>query len=109
MADLSVNVQKGYGRSGVMPIGNVSFLPSTGDVLYYEARVYAEGTSTPVVATHFIGLPTPGEDGRITVNIRSTLDALPAGNYEVTIAAVGGEGTSESAHGSAYVVPLQAP
>jgi hypothetical protein len=89
-------------------IGNLSWTPSSGSVTYYEARVYAEGTTNPVLATKYLGKPEAAANGFITTTIRTTLNALSAGNYEVTIAAVGPGGTSESAHGSAYAVPLAA-
>lgn len=98
-------------RSAVIssPLGNLSFTPSPDPVLYYEARVYAEGTTTPVLATKYLGAPeADGVTGLITVNVERTLNALPAGNYEVLVAAIGAGGTSESAHVGAYAVPLQA-
>lgn len=97
-------------RSAVVsnPLGDVSFTPSAGAVLYYEARAYAEGTTTPVRATKYLGVPgVDAVTGKIKVNCRTMLDALPAGNYDLVIAAVGAGGTDESAHGTAYTVPLQ--
>lgn len=79
-------------------------------MLYYEARAYAEGTTTPIRATKYLGVPNADAvTGLIKVNVRTMLDALPAGNYELVIASVGTGGTSESPHGSAYTVPLQMP
>jgi len=90
------------------PLGDLSFTPSAGAVQYYEARAYDEGTTTPIRATKYLGVP--GVDvatGKIKVNIRTMLNALPAGNYEVIVAAIGAGGTDESVHASAYAVPLQ--
>ena len=91
------------------PLGNVSFTPPAGEVIYYEARIYAEGTTTPVLATKYLGKPGVGTDGKVLVNVRTMLDARPAGNYHVVIAAVGAGGTDESDPGPAYVVPLELP
>jgi hypothetical protein len=95
-------------RAGVIssPIGNLSFTPSSGSVTYYEARVYAEGTTTPILATKYLGKPDAGANGLITVNVATMLNARPAGNYEVIVAAVGPGGTTESSHAGAYAVPL---
>jgi hypothetical protein len=89
------------------PIGNLSFTPSTGTVTYYEARALAEGTSTPVLATKYLGLPNASPvTNLITVSIRTMLNALPAGSYDVKVAAVGPGGTSLSAQSNVFDVPL---
>lgn len=91
------------------PLGDLLFTPSPGSVLYYEARVYAEGTTTPILTTKHLGLPAADlATGKIKVNVRTMLNALAPGNYEVLVAAIGSGGTSESAHATAYAVPLQA-
>ena len=98
-------------RSAIVssPVGNLSFTPASGDVTYYEARVYAEGTTTPILATKYLGEPEANPvTGLITVNILTMLNARPPGNYEVIVAAVGPGGTTESSHAEAYAVPLQA-
>jgi hypothetical protein len=98
-------------RSAVISptIGNLTFTPASGSVTYYEARVYAEGTTTPILATKYLGLPgTDPVTGLIKVNILTMMNALAAGNYEVIVAAVGPGGTTESSHAGAYAVPLQA-
>jgi hypothetical protein len=77
-------------------------------VTYYEARVYAEGAASPILATKYLGKPEAASDGFITATIRTTLGALSAGNYEVIVAAVGPGGTTQSARGAAYQVPLVA-
>lgn len=90
-------------------VGNVQFTPAAEPVTYYEARVYAEGTTTPIRATKYLGKPSADVvTNLITVNLATTLNALPAGNYVVGVAAVGPGGTSESISVIAYVVPLQA-
>lgn len=97
-------------RSAVLSsaLGDLEFTPSGGTVLYYEARVYDEGTAT-LRATKYLGLSAPyAATGKIKVSIGTTLNALPAGNYDVTVAAVGAGGTDESAPANAYTVPLQA-
>lgn len=97
-------------RSAIIssPLGDLQFFPSAGVVLYYEARVYVEGTTTPLRATKYLGVPgVDAVTGKIKVNILRTLNALPSGNYVVTVAAVGAGGTDESDPVIAYVVPLQ--
>jgi len=96
-------------RSAVIssPIGNLTFTPASGTVTYYEARVYAEGTSTPILATKYLGKPNADAvTGLIKVNAATMLNAQPPGNYEVIVAAVGPGGTTESSHAGAYAVPL---
>ena len=89
------------------PIGNLSFTPSTGTVTYYEARVYSEGTSAPVLTTKYLGVPNAAPaTNLITVNIATTLNALTAGSYDVKVAAIGPGGTSESAQSNVFDVPL---
>lgn len=98
-------------RSAIVssPLGDLLFTPSPDAVLYYEARVYAEGTTTPILTTKYLGVPAvEAPSGKVRVNVRTMLNALAPGNYEVLVAAIGSGGTSESAHASAYTVPLQA-
>jgi len=91
-------------------LGDLTFTPSVDTVTSYEVRVYAEGTTSSPVATQNIGVPTPdASTGKIRVNIRSILDNLAAGNYQVTVAATGAGGTSESAQTFPYTVPLALP
>jgi hypothetical protein len=90
-------------------LGNLSWTPSTGSVTYYEARVYAEGTTSPLLATKYLGLPNADPvTGQITTTIRTTLGTLAAGNYEVLVAAIGPGGTTQSVRAGAYAVPLTA-
>ena len=98
-------------RSAVVSsaLGNLSFSPSSGTVTYYEARVYAEGTTTPVLATKYLGVPeADAVTGLIKVSILTMMNALPAGNYDVIVAAIGPGGTTESPHAVAYAVPVMA-
>lgn len=89
------------------PIGNLSFTPSTGSVTYYEARALAEGTSAPTLATKYLGVPNAAPaTNLITVNIATMLNALPAGSYDVKVAAVGPGGTTLSADSNVFDVPL---
>lgn len=89
------------------PLGNVTFVPSVdhATVTSYSANVYAAGTVTPVVATQSIGKPTP-QGGVITFNMAVTLNALPGGNYDVTIVATSPGGSSESGVSMVFTVPL---
>lgn len=89
------------------PLGDLTFTPSVDPVLYYEARVYASGTSTPVLATKYLGVPSADPvTNLIKVNVRTMLDARPSGPYDVRVAAIGAGGTSESASSNAFDVPL---
>jgi len=88
------------------PLGDLAFTPSTDPVLYYEARVYAEGTTSPLLATKYLGVPSPDPvTGQIKVNLATMLNALSPGNYLVAVAAVGAGGTSEG-FSNVFVVPL---
>jgi hypothetical protein len=89
----------------------VTFTPTVdGTVTGYEARAYAEGTTTPVLATKWLGKPNADPvSNLIRVNIATMLNALPPANYDVIVAAFLSGGPSESAHATAYAVPLQAP
>lgn len=90
------------------PLGDLTFTPSVSATDYYEARAYAEGTTTPVRATKYLGKPDASPvTNLIKVNILTMMNALPAGNYDVVVAAIGPGGTGESAHGTAWTVPLQ--
>jgi hypothetical protein len=88
-------------------LGNLRFRASPGHatVTNYTANVRAYGSST-IVATHNLFKPTPDEDNIIYVNIASTLNALPAGNYDVRVQATGPGGTDESTDSNFFTVPL---
>lgn len=97
-------------RSAVISgsLGDLSFVPSVSATDYYEARAYAEGTTTPIQATKYLGKPNADPvTNTVTVNIRTMLDALPPGNYDVVVAAFGPGGVGESGHATAWTVPLQ--
>ena len=89
-------------------LGDVTFLPSAdhATVTDYYANIYAGGTTTPVVTTQHFGHATP-INGVIRVNLAGTLNALPAGNYDVTIVAVSPGGSTESAVSNVFTVPLR--
>lgn len=88
-------------------LGDVTFIPSVNPVLYYEIRVYAQGTVTPVVATKLVsGQKADPWTGLVRVHCKTMLNALSAGNYDVTVAAIGSGGTSESSISNAFTVPL---
>jgi hypothetical protein len=90
-------------------------VPSGGDVTFdasadhsavtsYEARIYTYPAGTLVTSVN-LGKPTPS-GGLITVNLANAFSALTAGNYDVTIAAIGAGGTSESVYSNAFALPL---
>lgn len=92
------------------PLGDLTFTPSVDAVLYYEARVYAEGTSSPVLTSRYLGKPEADiVTNKIKVNLKTMLNALTPGNYEVTVAAIGSGGTSESSDSNVFIVPLSLP
>ena len=88
-------------------LGDLTFKPSLdhATVTDYFATVYAGGTTTPAITTVHFGKP-PIFNSVITVNIASVLNALPAGNYDVTITAVSPGGSTESAVSNVFTVPL---
>lgn len=72
----------------------------------YEARLYAQGTTTPLIDTLDLGKPDPDEFGTITVDLSSWLGGQADGNYEVHVAAINGDGETESDESNAFTVPL---
>lgn len=95
-------------QQGTGDLGDLAFAASAGHstVITYEARVRAEGSST-VLVTKNLGKPTPFNNV-IVCNIKAILQALPSGNYTVTVAAIGPGGTDDSTQNVAYTVPLVA-
>ena len=68
----------------------------------YVLNVFTAGaspaTATPV-ATRDLGMPTV-VNNEISVDITSTVQALPSGSYVATVSAVGSSGASASAPAS---------
>jgi regulation of enolase protein 1 (concanavalin A-like superfamily) len=68
-------------------------------VTSYKLNVYASGanpaTATPVKSVS-LGKPTPDSSGNIQVDEQSFFNALAAGNYIATVAAVGTGGSTQS-------------
>lgn len=93
--------------SGGGALGDLTFAasPDHATLTSYEARLYVEGTTTPVIDTLDLGLPTPS-GGSITVNIATWLNSQLAGNYDVRVAAIGPLGTTESGASNSFTVPL---
>lgn len=91
------------------PLGDLTFTPPVtgGTVQYYEARVYAENTTTPILATKYLGLPNADPvTGLITVNMATLLNSLAAGNYDVAVAAIGPGGVGTEGVSNVFTVPL---
>lgn len=88
-------------------LGDVTFVPSAdyATVTSVTARVYAQGTTTPIVATQGLGKP-PALGGTCTANMFATLSALAPGNYDVTIVETNASGSTESGVSNAFTVPL---
>ena len=89
-------------------LGDVSFTPSSDhatNVLSYEARVRAEGSST-ILATKALGKPSITSSGKIFVNMRAILSAQAPGNYTVSVAATNNDGTTDSGISNLFTVPL---
>ncbi len=80
--------------------------PSHALVTSYTIRVYAYGTTSPVVTSRDIGRPTPDTNNRILHDVRSLLSPLTAGNYTATILTTTTGGTAESSSGAEFSVPL---
>lgn len=97
----------GFRATVSSPLGDLSFFPSSSATDYYEARIY--DSLDVLVATKYLGKSEVYADGKIKVNIRTTLDALPPGDYDVRVFQSGPGGTSESATGTPYIVPLSLP
>jgi hypothetical protein len=93
--------------------GVVQFVKSPGheaaNFIGYEVRARAAGASTVIVAKHNIGRPVPNNQGVIAVDLSAFLSALPAGQYELSIAATDSTGTNDDlgvSESRAFVVPL---
>jgi hypothetical protein len=74
----------------------------------YEARLYASGTSTPLLDALNLGKPTPDEFDECAVDISSWLNSQDDGFYEVRVAAVNVSGSNESTESNTFTVPLEA-
>lgn len=89
-------------------LGNVSFDKSSGhvSVINYGARLYADGTSTPVLASVTLGKPQPAVNGRILVDLFTWLNSQASGDYDVRITSTDSGGTSESGASNSFTIPL---
>lgn len=92
------------------PVGTVTFLasPEHASVTNYVANLYAAGTAVPILDTLSLGVPVPDSNNGIAVDVRTWLDAHPAGNYDVTVTAVTPGGSAESTVSNSFTVPVSA-
>ena len=86
----------------ITPTG-VTFQVSSGDLTlanYYQIEVFASSadtnTATPLALLN-TGKPAPDAYGNVTVDASAFFSALPAGTYQLTVAAVGTGGIGRSA------------
>lgn len=95
-------------KSVVAAKGDLTFraAPDHGNATNYQVRVYAGGTTTPVVARQDLLVPKPNDIGMITVNLQALLNPLSPGNYDVAVAVTTPGGTTESAASNVFTVPL---
>jgi len=95
-------------RSAVALLGDLTFTPSVdhATVSSYAARLYADGTSTPVLASVNIGKPTPNGSNVIRVDLLSFLNSQTPGNYLVKVVALSSGGSTESVNGDSFTVPV---
>ncbi|HEX6463955.1 MAG TPA: Ig-like domain-containing protein, partial [Vicinamibacterales bacterium] len=97
-AAVSVTVNS---ADGTPPTG-VVFAASTDNaaVTYYQLDVFAAGddptTATPVASLNG-GMPTPDASNNMTISAPDFFNALPPGNYQLTISAVDSSGLGRSA------------
>lgn len=96
-----------FARIQASGLGDVTFFPALDhntNVVYYEARVRPDGSSTPVAYKH-LGKPVPS-GGIIIVNMRAILDSLTAGNYNVLISVGNADGAVDYNASNTFTVPL---
>jgi hypothetical protein len=79
--------------------------PDHASVTAYTIRIYAHGTTSPVLASRDIGKPTPDTNNDIIHDINTLLSPLSVGNYTVTILTTSPGGSAESA-GDTFSLPL---
>lgn len=79
--------------------------PDHASVTSYAIRVYAFGTSSPVLVERNIGVPTPDHNNDIKHDCTTMFTGLAAGNYTVTVNTTTPTGSAESA-GVNFQLPL---
>lgn len=79
--------------------------PDDASVTNYRVEAYVAGSQT-LVATLDLGKPGADPTGLVTYNIRSWLNTLAPGNYDVTVLAMSAGGNTESVVSNAFTVPV---
>jgi hypothetical protein len=74
-------------------------------VTSYTARSRVSGSGT-ITTTQALGKPTPDGNGVIVADLVTTLSALAAGDYTVSILTTSAGGSTDSAESNAITVPL---
>lgn len=88
-------------------LGVLTFIasPDHASLTDYTVRVYALGTTSPVVTSRSLGVPTPDSNNEIRHDLTSMLNPLTAGNYTVTVLATSPTGSAETS-GVNFSLPL---
>lgn len=100
-------VRRRYVRCFDRP-GILTFTPSAdhATVTDYTIRIYAIGTTSPVVSSRNIGKPTPdGSNNTISHDIAALIAPLAAGTYTVTVLTTSPGGSAETT-GVNFAAPL---
>lgn len=91
-----------FERPGVLFFGAS---PDHATLTSYTIKIYTIGTTSPVMASRNIGVPTPDISNQIREDISSLISGLTAGPYTVTILATSAGGGTETT-GVNFQAPL---
>lgn len=80
--------------------------PDHATVTNYGIRLYAFGTTSPLVTARDIGVPAPDQSNDIVHDCRTMFTALPAGNYTAQILTTTPLGSVETTAGASFSLPL---
>jgi hypothetical protein len=107
--DFLVHAKKGtQAGSTTRGLGDLTWTTSADhvtNVSHYEGYVQAENSSTNL-KTIYLGKPGSSNSVSVRVNIAGILNALAAGNYNVVVVAINGDGSSTQAESNTFTVPL---
>lgn len=103
----AVNVRRRYvlyfDGSGVLKF---TASPDHATVTNYAIRLYAYGTTSPLVTARDIGVPTPDQNNDIVHDCRTMFTALSPGNYTAQILTTTPLGSAETTAGASFSIPL---
>ncbi len=107
--DFLVHAKKGtQPGSTTRGLGDLTWTTSsdhTTNVSHYEGYIQAASSST-TIKTLYLGKPGSGNSVAVRANIAGVLNALAAGNYNVVVVAVNGDGASTEVESNTFTVPL---